>query len=96
MKVTGRGKRGLNCTAAVLKGKGTAAKILTRCETSDRGLPFKKESSSTDAHSKMEMQGRESGGGHITPPSRPAVALFRNAKPLMQSKSKLMGKLVGI
>lgn len=49
-----------------------------------------------DVHFKMEMQWRESWEGHIIPALCPAVVLFRNDKLLMQSKSKLMIKHVGI
>ena len=49
-----------------------------------------------DAHFKMEMHWRESWDGHIIPTSRPVIVLFRSTKPLMQSKSKLIVKHVGI
>lgn len=49
-----------------------------------------------DAHFKMEMHWRESWEGHIIPSLWRVIVLFRKIKPLMQSKSKLIVKHVGI
>lgn len=95
MEVTVRGKMGLNCTAAVLNYKGMLAKMLN-CKMVWQGLHFKRESCNMDAHFKMEIHSRESWEGHIIPTSWPVIVLFRNTKPLMQSKSKLIVKYVRI
>lgn len=49
-----------------------------------------------DVHFKTEMQWSESWEGHIILSLRHVIVLFRKTKPLMQSKSKLIVKHVGI